>query len=49
MSYTHFQDIQLSLIGMGNMRLPTLGEHGPIDETKAGRSSNTHTARGQLF
>jgi predicted aldo/keto reductase-like oxidoreductase len=35
MRYTPFQDIQLSLLGMGNMRLPTLGEHGPIDETKA--------------
>lgn len=37
MIYKPFQDIQLSRLGMGNMRLPTLGEgpNSPIDEEKA--------------
>ena len=35
MLYKPFNDLQLSALGMGNMRLPTLGEHGPIDREKA--------------
>ena len=35
MIYKPFQNLSLSLLGMGNMRLPTVGEHGPIDERKA--------------
>ncbi|MCL2045411.1 MAG: aldo/keto reductase [Oscillospiraceae bacterium] len=35
MLYKQFGDIQLSHLGMGNMRLPTIGERGPIDEEKA--------------
>jgi aryl-alcohol dehydrogenase-like predicted oxidoreductase len=35
MLYKSFGDLQLSCLGMGNMRLPTLGERGPIDEKKA--------------
>jgi uncharacterized protein len=35
MIYKRFQDLQLSQLGMGNMRLPTVGERGPIDERKA--------------
>ena len=35
MIYRPFQDLQLSTLGMGNMRLPTVGERGPIDEKKA--------------
>lgn len=35
MIYKPFQDLQLSRLGMGNMRLPTIGERGPIDEKKA--------------
>ena len=35
MEYKAFQDIQLSRLGMGNMRLPTVGEGGAIDFTKA--------------
>lgn len=34
MQYQPFQDLQLSALGMGNMRLPT-GEDGIIDEEKA--------------
>lgn len=34
MQYKPFQDLQLSALGMGNMRLPT-GEDGVIDERKA--------------
>ena len=34
MQYKPFQDLQLSALGMGNMRLPT-GEDGVIDEQKA--------------
>ncbi len=30
-----FQNIELSYLGMGNMRLPTIGDRGPIDEKKA--------------
>ena len=30
-----FKDISLSTLGMGNMRLPTTGEKGPIDREKA--------------
>lgn len=30
-----FADLQVSALGMGNMRLPTLEERGPIDEQKA--------------
>lgn len=30
-----FQDLMLSQLGMGNMRLPTAHERGPIDESKA--------------
>lgn len=35
MLYRPFQDKKLSLLGMGNMRLPTLGERGPVDEAEA--------------
>ncbi len=35
MIYKPFHSLQLSQLGMGNMRLPTVGEHGPIDEKKA--------------
>lgn len=35
MIYKPFHSLQLSQLGMGNMRLPTAGEHGPIDEKKA--------------
>ncbi len=37
MTYKDFQDIQLSRLAMGNMRLPTKGEgmDAPIDEEKA--------------
>jgi len=35
MLYKKFQDLNLSVLGMGNMRLPTVGERGPIDEVKA--------------
>lgn len=35
MIYKPFHDLNLSHLGMGNMRLPTLAERGPIDEDKA--------------
>lgn len=35
MIYKPFKELNLSLLGMGNMRLPTQGERGPIDEKKA--------------
>ena len=35
MRYKPFQELSLSTLGMGNMRLPTVGEHGPIDERRA--------------
>ncbi len=35
MLYKHFQDLKLSTLGMGNMRLPVVGERGPIDQEKA--------------
>lgn len=35
MIYKPFQDMRLSHLGMGNMRLPTVAERGPIDERKA--------------
>lgn len=35
MIYKPFKNIELSYLGMGNMRLPTIGERGPIDEIKA--------------
>jgi uncharacterized protein len=35
MIYKPFHNMQLSQLGMGNMRLPTVGERGPIDEKKA--------------
>jgi predicted aldo/keto reductase-like oxidoreductase len=35
MIYKQFGDLKLSHLGMGNMRLPTIGERGPIDEEKA--------------
>ncbi len=35
MIYKPFHDLNLSQLGMGNMRLPTVGERGPIDEEKA--------------
>lgn len=35
MIYQSFQNLQLSTLGMGNMRLPTTGAGGPIDEQKA--------------
>lgn len=35
MIYQEFQGLQLSSLGMGNMRLPTTHEGGPIDEKKA--------------
>lgn len=36
MQYCTFQDIQLSRLGMGNMRLPVTGENGDtIDVAKA--------------
>ncbi|MDR3121611.1 MAG: aldo/keto reductase, partial [Clostridiales bacterium] len=30
-----FQEWQISHLGMGNMRLPTVGERGPVDESRA--------------
>ena len=35
MIYKTFKDLKLSMLGMGNMRLPTEGENGPIDVGKA--------------
>jgi uncharacterized protein len=35
MIYKPFHDLKLSQLGMGCMRLPTVGERGPIDEDKA--------------
>jgi predicted aldo/keto reductase-like oxidoreductase len=35
MMYRRFHDLNLSQLGMGAMRLPTVGERGPIDEEKA--------------
>jgi uncharacterized protein len=35
MIYKPFQNLQISTLGMGNMRLPTVGSKGPIDEAKA--------------
>jgi predicted aldo/keto reductase-like oxidoreductase len=36
MIYKPFHDLNISHLGMGNMRLPTIGERrGPIDEEKA--------------
>lgn len=35
MIYRPFKELNLSMLGMGNMRLPTAGERGPIDENKA--------------
>jgi predicted aldo/keto reductase-like oxidoreductase len=35
MIYKPFKDLQLSWLGMGNMRLPTTVEKGPIDEAGA--------------
>ncbi len=35
MQYHSFQGLQISALGMGNMRLPTLGSRGEIDEAKA--------------
>ncbi len=35
MIYKRFHDLELSQLGMGCMRLPTLGERGPIDEAQA--------------
>ena len=35
MLYQPFQEVKLSVLGMGNMRLPTQGQGGPIDEEKA--------------
>jgi uncharacterized protein len=34
MIYKQFHDLQLSWLSMGNMRLPTIGEHDLIDEEK---------------
>ena len=35
MIHKPFHDLSISTLGMGNMRLPTAGERGPIDEEKA--------------
>jgi predicted aldo/keto reductase-like oxidoreductase len=35
MIYKDFHGLAVSSLGMGNMRLPTVGERGPIDEDKA--------------
>ena len=35
MQYKKFQDLKLSTLGMGNMRLPTTEERGPIDREPA--------------
>lgn len=35
MIYKPFHNLQLSRLGLGNMRLPTVGENGAIDQTKA--------------
>ncbi len=35
MIYRTFHDLSISLLGMGNMRLPTTVERGPIDEARA--------------
>ena len=41
MIYKPFHDLQLSQLGMGAMRLPTVGERGPIDEEKASKIKAT--------
>ncbi|MCJ7773061.1 MAG: aldo/keto reductase, partial [Desulfobacterales bacterium] len=35
MQYKFFQGMSVSTLGMGNMRLPTTKDHGPIDQKKA--------------
>ena len=35
MIYKEFKNQSISRLGMGNMRLPTAGERGPIDREKA--------------
>jgi predicted aldo/keto reductase-like oxidoreductase len=35
MMYKPFKELKISTLGMGNMRLPTIGNDGPIDEEKA--------------
>jgi len=35
MIYKPFHELSLSQLGMGNMRLPTVAERGPIDEERA--------------
>lgn len=35
MIYKQFQNLSVSQLGMGTMRLPTTDPHGPIDEEKA--------------
>jgi uncharacterized protein len=35
MIYKPFHDLNISQLGMGNMRLPPVGERGPINEEKA--------------
>jgi Predicted oxidoreductases of the aldo/keto reductase family len=35
MIYKSFKNLNISMLGMGNMRLPTVGERAPIDEPKA--------------
>ena len=35
MLYKQFKEKKVSQLGLGNMRLPTVAERGPIDEPKA--------------
>ncbi len=50
MIYRDFQDIKLSALGFGAMRLPVIsGDDGRIDEPAALRMVDTAMAAGMLY
>ena len=46
MQYKPFADMNISTLGLGNMRLPTTGERGPIDREKARKIIETAYEQG---
>ena len=49
MIYKPFKELELSTLGLGNMRLPTIGESGQVNEKKAREIVERHLKKGEVI